>query len=184
MLKILRLKVVNKCVSAARRAYGLYHSLFLRKVGAKFAPAFPLTIHGGENIVIGSFFQSTGTAYLFGSGGVLEIGDFVSLNTNVHIGASGGRIIIGSNVLIGPNVVIRAADHGASRTEIIRNQTHVGGDIVIEDDVWIAANAVILKNVRLGKGCIVGAGAVVTKDVEPYAIVGGVPARKISERRL
>jgi galactoside O-acetyltransferase len=62
------------------------------------------------------------------------------------------------------------------------NQKHSGGQIVIEDDVWIGSNAVILRNVRLGHGCVVAAGAVVTKDVDPFSVVGGVPARKISER--
>lgn len=99
------------------------------------------------------------------------------------IGSSGGRIHIGDNVLIGQNVVLRAADHGLSRATLISEQPHVGGVIEMEDDVWIGANAVILRNVRLGKGSVVAAGAVVVKDAEPYSIVGGVPAKKISERR-
>lgn len=84
--------------------------------------------------------------------------------------------------MIGPNVVIRAADHGLSKDILIRKQQHIGGIIIIEDDVWIGSNAVILKDVKLGKGCVIAAGAVVTKDVEPYTIVGGVPAKKIAER--
>ncbi|MDQ7799461.1 MAG: DapH/DapD/GlmU-related protein [Candidatus Edwardsbacteria bacterium] len=54
---------------------------------------------------------------------------------------------------------------------------------VIEDDVWIGAQAIILPGVRIGRGAIVAAGAVVTKDVEPYAIVGGNPARLIKRRK-
>lgn len=56
------------------------------------------------------------------------------------------------------------------------------GEIVVEGDVWIAANVVILHNVRIGQGAIIAAGAVVTKDVEAYSIVGGVPAKKIGNR--
>ncbi len=145
-------------------------------------PAYPLTILGGENITIGDNFRSMGHTYLYGNEGEIIIGNNISLNTNVHIGSSGGKIYIGNNVLIGPNVVLRAADHGISRKTLINKQPHIGGIITIEDDVWIGANAVILKNVRLGKGSVVAAGAVVTKDTEPYTVVGGVPAKKISER--
>lgn len=123
-----------------------------------------------------------GHSYSYGNDGEIIIGNNLSLNTNVQIGSSGGKIHIGNNVLIGFNVVLRAADHGLSRANLINKQTHVGGAIMVEDDVWIGSNAVILKNVRLGKGCVAAAGAVVTKDVEPYTIVGGVPAKKISER--
>ena len=61
-------------------------------------------------------------------------------------------------------------------------QGHLYGEIVIEDDVWIAANCTITPGTRIGHGAVVGAGAVVTRDVEPYAIVGGVPARVIKQR--
>ena len=56
------------------------------------------------------------------------------------------------------------------------------GEIIVEDDVWIGANTVILKNVFIGKGAIVAAGAVVTSNIEEYSIVAGVPARKIGQR--
>jgi serine acetyltransferase len=56
------------------------------------------------------------------------------------------------------------------------------GDIIIKDDVWIGANAIILSGVTIGQGALIGAGAVVTKDVPPYAIVGGNPAKVIKYR--
>jgi acetyltransferase-like isoleucine patch superfamily enzyme len=65
----------------------------------------------------------------------------------------------------------------------IREQGHSGGKIVIEDDVWIRANAVITPDVIIGKGAVVAAGAVVTSDVPPYQIVGGVPAKTIANRK-
>ena len=123
-----------------------------------------------------------GHTYLYANEGRISIGNNCSINTNVQIGSSGGKICIGSNVLLGPNVVLRASDHGIKRGILIKKQSHVGGEIIIQDDVWVAANAVVLKNVRLGTGCVVAAGAVVTKSVEPFAVVAGIPAKKISER--
>ncbi len=114
----------------------------------------------------------------------IRIGDRFSANANVMINARGkGRIEIGNDVSIGPNVVIRSNNHAFSRIDIpIIDQGMWEGVIIIEDDVWIASNAVILPDVTIAKGAIVGAGAVVTKDVPPYAIVAGVPARVISVR--
>jgi galactoside O-acetyltransferase len=176
------LRLLGKCCSYRRLFYGLILKQTLSKCGSNFAPAFPLKITGGRNITIGRNFRSMGHDYLYGNEGQIVIGDNLSINTNVQIGSSGGKIYIGNNVLIGPNVVLRAADHGISRSNLIQLQDHVGGLIYVEDDVWIGANAVILKNVRLGKGCVVAAGAVVSRDVEPYSVVGGIPAKKISER--
>ena len=58
------------------------------------------------------------------------------------------------------------------------------GEIIIEDNVWISSNCVILPNCIIGEGSIVAAGAVVTKDIEPYSIFGGIPAKKIGSRKL
>ena len=121
--------------------------------------------------------------YLYGNDGCLTIGDNVSINTNVQLGAAQGEIHIGNNVLIGPNVVLRAADHGQSLESSPRRQPHERGKIIVEDDVWIAANVVVTKDVTLGKGCIVAAGSVVTKDVLPLQIVAGVPATLIGARK-
>jgi galactoside O-acetyltransferase len=180
------MKIINKIYhlfsSINRRIYGLILRSSISKCGVRFTPSYPLKIKGGANIIIGDNFSAMGNDFLYADEGSLIIGDNISINTNVQIGASCGKIVIGNNVLIGPNVVIRAADHGITKGMLIRLQPHVKGTIYIEDDVWIGSNAVILKNVRLGKGCVVAAGAVVTKDVEPYLIVGGVPANKISER--
>jgi galactoside O-acetyltransferase len=64
----------------------------------------------------------------------------------------------------------------------MNKQGHSGGTIVIVDDVWIGSNTTITRNVRIGSHSIVGAGAVVTKDVDPYSIVGGVPSKLIKYR--
>lgn len=92
------------------------------------------------------------------------------------------RVIIGDNVSIAPNVVLIAcssANNGKKINEIAYVKKHLWkeGKIVIENDVWIGANVTILPGVRVGECAVVGAGSVVTKDVEPYAIVAGNPAR-------
>jgi galactoside O-acetyltransferase len=180
------MNVINKlrrlCQHSFRKCYGFLVSFSFASCGKNFSPDPALKIRGAKNITIGDSFTTLGNAYLFANDGVLEIGNNLSLNTNVHIGASFGKIIIKNNVSIGPNVVLRSADHGTTHGTLINKQPHVGGSIIINDDVWIASNAVILKNVELGEGCVVAAGAVVTKDVPPYSIVGGIPAKVLRSR--
>lgn len=116
--------------------------------------------------------------------GTLELGNKVSINSNTCIvAADSGKIVIGDCVLIGQNVVIRASDHDFSSIDLpIREQGHTGGLIVIEDDVWIGANSVVTRNVRICAHSVIAAGSVVTKDVKPFSIVGGVPAKLIRMR--
>lgn len=158
-----------------------------RKYGVQISLGKGVVITGTANIELGNHISIMAGSFLYAhNNGFLRIGDWVTNNTNVQIGAAdGGDITIGDNVIIGPNVVIRASNHVYERTDIpIRQQGHTGGRIVIEDDVWIAANAVILPDVKIGKGAIVAAGAVVTGDVPQYQIVGGVPARMIGSRKV
>ena len=94
-----------------------------------------------------------------------------------------GKIFIGNNVLIGPNVVLRSSTHSFESIEKpVIDQGMEYGEIIIHDDVWIGSNAVILPNCRIGKGAIVAAGAVVTRNVDSYTVVGGVPAKLIKKR--
>lgn len=112
----------------------------------------------------------------------LEVGRNFNINRGVNIYARGG-VKIGDYVLIGPNVIIASSQHRYNiRGLPILFQGHEKQQVVIGNDVWIGANAVILPGVTVGDGAIIGAGAVVTVDVEPYSIVGGVPACKIGER--
>lgn len=92
---------------------------------------------------------------------------------------------IGDDCLIAEMVSIRDHDHATSRTDIpMRLQGASTAPVVIERDVWLGARVVVVKGVHIGQGAIVGAGAVVTKDVPPYAIAVGVPARIIGQRTL
>lgn len=105
----------------------------------------------------------------------LTLGDHIDIGEYVHIRASGG-VTIGHRVLIAAGAVITSRQHPAA---LPRYGVTVDAPVVVEDDVWIGAGAIILPGVTVGRGSIVGAGAVVTHTVAPYTIVGGVPARPI-----
>lgn len=112
----------------------------------------------------------------------IEIGNNAKINRGVFLTAT-DKIKIGNDVLIGPYTVINSGNHKYSNPNIpIRLQGHVTASIVIEDDVWIGANCTVLQGVRIGKGAVVGAGSVVTKDVLPFTVVAGVPAIIIKQR--
>lgn len=118
------------------------------------------------------------------SNGELELGSHVAISPLCHIAADNGNIEIRSYTAIGPGTVLRSSNHCFVDKELpIMFQGHNTGRIIIEDDVWIGANCVVTPDVRIGKGAIVGAGAVVTHDVEPYSIVAGVPAKEIGKRQ-
>ncbi len=108
------------------------------------------------------------------NGGYLEIGSNSRIN-GCHISAS-DKIIIGRNVRISQYVLIMDNDFHQVNDHFADG---VKKPIIIEDDVWIAAKATILKGVTIGRGSVIAAGAVVTKDVEPFTLVGGVPAKAI-----
>ena len=144
-----------------------------------------LDLDGLEDVEVGNGFVVSSYCSIYAhNNGSIKIGNNFSMNRNSYLGASeGGEIIIGNNVLIAQNVVIRASDHEFKSIDIpINQQGHRGGKIIIEDNCWIAANVVITSNVTIGAHSIVAAGAVVTLDIEPYSIVGGVPARLIKKR--
>ena len=119
---------------------------------------------------------------LISGSGVLNIGDNTVINEQAVICAS-LSISIGSNCMIAPRVYIIDVSHRFERTDIpISFQGYTSAPVVIGDDVWIGAQAVILKGVTIGKGAIIGANSVITKDVPPFAIVAGSPSRIIKFR--
>ncbi|MFC1870798.1 acyltransferase [Chloroflexota bacterium] len=112
----------------------------------------------------------------------LEIGDNSGIGINARLNTSGG-IIIGNNVMMGPEVVILSQDH--KHTDLakpMREQGYVKAPVIIENDVWIGIRVIILSGVRIGRSAIIGAGAVVTKDIPPFSIAGGNPAKLIKKR--
>jgi len=92
------------------------------------------------------------------------------------------RIEIGSGCMIGPYCYITDHDHGMAKGTRVQEQPLIGAPVTIGKDVWIGAGATILKGVTIGDGAIIAAGAVVTKNIAPNIIVGGVPAKPIKDR--
>jgi acetyltransferase-like isoleucine patch superfamily enzyme len=105
----------------------------------------------------------------------IAVGRDVFINSGCHFQDQGG-ITIGDGSLIGHNVVLATINHDLSP---LNNRENHYAPIVIEDHVWIGSNATILPGVTIGRWAVVGAGAVVTKDVEEFTVVGGVPAKEI-----
>jgi acetyltransferase-like isoleucine patch superfamily enzyme len=141
-------------------------------------------LKNGKNVIIGEQFSCDRNTFMSADGGLIIIGNHVSLNIGVILNADiGGQISIGNNVLIGPYVVMRTADHNySSREQLIRSQGHRITNIMIEDDVWIGAGAIILGGSVIRKGSIIGAGSVVKGEVMSYTVAVGSPAKFIKSR--
>jgi len=138
----------------------------------------PLIInHGiinlGDEVRIWSNIQQT--KIFVDQGGTLTVGKNSRIN-GVHISVS-DQIQIGDNVRIAPYCIIIDNDYHKLEDHFSNEGTKK--PIIIEDDVWITMNCMIMKGVRIGKGAVIAAGAVVTRDVAPYTVVGGVPAKLI-----
>ena len=112
------------------------------------------------------------------------IGDDVWINRGCHFYASfhvkDATIKIGNHVSFGPDVTIYGAGHDISDFSM----KDTADTVTIGDNAWICGGATILQGVTIGEGSVVAAGSVVTKDVEPYTVVGGIPAKKIKERKV
>lgn len=134
-------------------------SLILKKCGKKI------------NIEKGAIFSSD-----------VEIGDNSGIGINARIS---GKCIIGNNVMMGPECMIFTKNHKTERMDIpmCMQGNSTEEIVIIDDDVWIGARVIILPGVHISTGAIIAAGSVVTKNVEKYTIVAGVPAKKIYDRK-
>ena len=131
---------------------------------------------------IGRYFTCCATGCFFKKNSI-SVGDFVFIGARAHVYAN---VTIGNFVMLASNVAIVGGDH---RFDIVGVPIRFTGRdgmeelmTIIEDDAWIGHGSIIMAGMRIGRGAIVTAGAVVTKDVPPYAIVGGVPAKLIRYR--
>ena len=96
-----------------------------------------------------------------------------------------GPVFIGKNVMMGPEVIVYTHNHEFSRTDIPMNQQGKGktDPVYIDDDVWIGRRAMILPGVHIGRGSIIGAGAVVSKSIPEFSVAVGVPAKVVKTRK-
>lgn len=135
--------------------------------------AFYRRVMGFEVAPTATIFMSA----VFDCAGGFSLGEHSTINARCRLDARGG-LQIGRNVSVSDDCRLITADHDPRD---VRFSGRLKG-IVIEDHVWLGTSVIVLPGVRLGQGCVVGAGAVVTKDVEPFAIVAGNPAKKIGDR--
>lgn len=135
----------------------IWFLIILKKIGKKTYLSRNIDIRNPRNIILGNNSVVNKRVVLDGRGALLSIGD---------------------NVDIAQDVQIWTEEHDVTS----ENHCLKAAPVIIEDYVWIASRATILPGVKIGQGSVVASGAVVTKNVEPYTIVGGIPAKKIGER--
>lgn len=150
-------KINNEPIENTDKIVAMERQLF-GKTGRSFYVNPPLHVDYGRHVEIGENFYANM--------------DCVFLDVN--------KIVFGDNVMVGPRAGFYTAGHPTD-PEIRIKELEFGSPIIIEDNVWIGANAVILPGITVGKNSIVGAGAVVTKDVPENTIVAGNPAKVIRE---
>ena len=131
----------------------------------------------GNNVFLGR------NSIIYCQNGDIYIGDNANIGTNCQI-ASLNSVIIGKNVLIGAYTYLIGGGHNYENVDTaIINQGRTAKGITVKDNVWIGASVKVLDDIEIDDSAIVGAGAVVVNDVPEYAIVGGVPAKYIRDRR-
>ena len=149
-----------------------WNDLFSSKFYGKAHIQYPYVIQGLENI---------------------QCGESVNIGVGATLFCTRAKLVFKGHFVSGPHLTIITGDHMPvvgryldTVTDLDKDNYDVDHqydkDVIIEEDVWAGANVTILKGVTIGRGCIIAAGAVVTKDMPPYSIVGGVPARVIKKR--
>lgn len=134
----------------------------------------------GRTILVGDHSFIAANCFLHGP---IEIGRSVSINQGCKLEGSRGGIVIGDYSRIAAGCALYAFNHGMNAEQLISAQPITSKGITIGKDVWIGAHCGITDGVNIGDHAIVGMNSTVTRDVEPWSIVAGTPARKIGDRR-
>lgn len=148
--------------------------------GCFISPEAALFGEPGRSVRIGDRCSIAAEAFLHGP---ITLGADVSINARASLDGGAKGIVIGDGTRIATGACLYAFDHGMTPERTIRDQPVTSKGIVIGADVWIGAQAGITDGVRVGDHAVVAMGAVVTRDVPEWAIVGGVPAKVIGDRR-
>lgn len=167
-------KLLGQTIDKVEKVYGRYKEVKLNEAlgGGDRRVAYPFRIAGINNIYLD---------------------EFVSIAENATLTSTRAKIVIKRHFISGPGLTIITGDHMPIVGRFIDSvkdsdkdcydlEHKYDQDVVIEEDVWCGANVTILKGVTVGRGSIIAAGAVVTKDVPRYSVVGGVPAYVIKRR--
>ena len=160
---------IGLLISYLRKFFLFYKSKEINGIlgGGRRRIAYPYIIEGVHNIIMD---------------------EPVSIGPGSTIYTTGAKLIIKKHVITGPNLTIITGDHkyiaGRWLDSVRANEKepYFDQDVIIEEDVWIGANVTILKGVTIGRSSIVAAGSLVVKDVPPYSIVGGVPAKMLKKK--
>ncbi|CAM3946240.1 DapH/DapD/GlmU-related protein [Corallococcus soli] len=148
--------------------------------GCFIAPEARIFAEPGRTVRIGPGCSIAADVFMHGP---VELGPHVSLNARVNLDGGVAGIRIGEGTRIASGATLYAFDHGLAPDRPVRGQPVTSKGIVIGQDVWVGANAGITDGVTVGDHAVVGMGAIVTRDVPPWAIVGGSPARLLGDRR-
>ena len=190
LLSKLFLRTIDRSITIKNHLASKYLRCQVSSLGS-IHTCWPIYIEGGQYMTINDGFNSgpglriecIDTYACCSYKPTLTIGKNVVLNYRCHIGCI-NSITIGDNVLIGSNVLITDHSHGRFEEESMfvpwnKKELYSKGPVIIEDNVWIGENVSILGGVTIGKGCVIGANAVVLHDIGPYSMAVGNPARVI-----
>lgn len=148
-----------------------------------------LYLHWQENVLAQRHLGARGPGTIVRETALLRCPENIYIGSNSHINhycciwaSPNSKIRIGDNGLMGPGTMILSSNHGIKKGLPMREQPFTEKDVSIGNDVWIGAKSIIVAGVTIGDGAIIAAGSVVTKDVAPYSIAGGIPAKFIKNR--
>lgn len=172
LMRIIR-NTISVLYSATR--FGLYKIVLGKRFSAglieRISPNVQIFVGKGASLFLGNKIRIHGNSRLtIDMGGVLSIGENTALNRNNGIFCF-KNIKIGRNCIFGPNVLIYDHDHDFRNPMGIKANQYTKEEVVIGDDVWLGANVVILKGTKLGNGCVVGAGAVISGTYKDGSVI-------------